>query len=94
MSSSRTFDAAVHECYIQLYNNSEPKADFEKLISDYKKPCGFDSNTQIHFLSYEIDENEYNEILEKIIKEFNIPKHKTAAFRIHIALGISPKFKK
>ena len=73
---------AIHECYRRLYKASTPSADFDQLAE----------NPPIDFMAYEIDEAEYMQILEDVIKEFKIKK--AQVFRASIHLGCSPKFKK
>ena len=67
------YDKAVLECYKRLFAVSEPPADFEKLMVDTNKPCGFELKSNINFMSYTIDEKVCDNILKDIIKEFKIP---------------------
>jgi hypothetical protein len=78
-------DAATY-CYIRLYEESTPKANFLELpYMDRKSKF---------FLDYEIEESKLNDIMEETIKKFKI-KHKIwkQAFRNTILLGCSPKTK-
>ena len=86
------YNKAILECYKKLYAVSNPPADFDKLMADTNKPCGFELKSNINYMSYVIDEKVCYQIIEDIIKKFKIPQYKEAAFRIEILLGLSPKF--
>jgi len=93
MIATEKEEKALYECYVRLYENSTPKADFNKLLEEADE----DENGMkvIDFMSYEIEEDKFNDILEQVITEYKIkPKYKAQAFRNAIYLGASPKFKK
>jgi hypothetical protein len=92
MKATNKEEQAFHECYQLLYENSEPKADFKKLVEEAE----FNQQGQkvIDFNAYEIEEEKFFEILEDVIKRYKIKSFRAQAFRNAILLGCSPKFKK
>jgi hypothetical protein len=92
MKATNKEEQAFHECYQLLYENSEPKADFKKLVEDAE----FNEQGQkvIDFNAYEIEEEKFYDILEDVIKRYKIKSFRAQAFRNAIILGCSPKFKK
>ena len=85
-------DAAVLDCYVQLYKNSEPSVDFEKLMED--APFNELGQKVIDFNSYEIEEELMNEIVQKTVRVHKLKSWEIMTFRQTIYLGCSPKFKK
>jgi hypothetical protein len=90
--NDKKLNEAIYECYCLMYEHSEPKGDFNKLIetatlNEYNQKI-------IPFNDYEINENTYDEIINAVIKSFKIPKHQQQMFKNTIALGCSPRFKK
>jgi len=92
MKATNKEEQAFQECYELLYENSEPKADFKKLVDEAE----FNERGQkeIDFNAYEIEEEKFYEILEDVIKRYKIKSYRAQAFRNAILLGCSPKFKK
>lgn len=92
MKATNKEEEAFHECYQLLYENSEPKADFKKLVEEAE----FNEQGQkvINFNAYEIEEEKFYEILEGVIKRYKIKPYRAQGFRNAIILGCSPKFKK
>jgi len=92
MKATNKEEQAFQECYELLYENSEPKADFKKLVEEAE----FNERGQkvIDFNAYEIEEEKFYDILEDVIKRYNIKSYRAQAFRNAILLGCSPKFKK
>lgn len=84
-------DKAIMECYIELFKHSTPSADFEQLVENADiNECG---QKVIDFMSYEIDEELYDSIVESMIKKHKLKGYKIQQFKNTIALGCSPKFK-
>lgn len=92
MKATNKEDQAFQECYELLYENSEPKADFKKLVDEAE----FNERGQkvIDFNAYEIEEEKFFDILDDVIKRYKIKSYRAQAFRNSILLGCSPKFKK
>jgi hypothetical protein len=92
MKATNKEDQAFQECYELLYENSEPKADFKKLVEEAE----FNERGQkvIDFNAYEIEEEKFYEILEDVIKRYKIKSYRAQVFRNSILLGCSPNFKK
>lgn len=82
----------IWQIYKELYANSEPKADFDKLVENAEiNELG---QKVIHFLDYEISQKEYEEIVERNLKNQRLTKLKKQAIRNSVALGASPRFKR
>lgn len=92
MIASKKEELALNECYVRLYKNSEPSADFNKLVDE----ADTDENglKVIDFMAYEIEKDLFENIVEDVISEYKIkPRYRAQAFRNAIYLGASPKFK-
>jgi hypothetical protein len=93
MKATKKEEAAMWECYRRLYKASEPSADFDELLKD--APTNERGQKVIDFMAYEIDEFDYIEIVNGIIKEFKIkPEYRADLFKRAMLLGASPKFKR
>jgi hypothetical protein len=89
----KRIENAMLDCYRDLFANSTPKGDFDKLMQDADK--NEFGQLVIPFMDYEIDEEKFNEILEKYVddKLLKLSPYDKRAFSISIHLGCSPKFK-
>ena len=85
-------DKAIMECYVELFKQSNPSADFEQLVEN--ADINERGQKVIDFMSYEIEEKLYVEIVDSIIKKYKFKGYKVQAFKNTIALGCSPTFKK
>lgn len=93
MRATEKENKAIEECYVELYKNSTPSADFNKLLEEAEE--NERGEKVIDFDSYEIEESKFNEIIESIIIKYKIkPKYRVEAFKSSMYLGVSPKFKK
>jgi hypothetical protein len=93
MKATKNEEAAMWECYRRLYKASKPSADFDQLLKD--APTNEQGQKAIDYMAYEISIDDYNEIVNGIIKEFKLkPKYRVELFRRTMILGASPKFKK
>ena len=88
----KKLEEAILECYQELYKNSEPAADFSKLVAEAK--INQFGQKEIDFMAYEIDEARHNAIVDSVIKKYKIKNLLASQFRNSIMLGCSPKFKK
>ena len=82
---------AIMDCYTELFANSTPPADFKKLLDE--APINKFGQKVIDFMSYEIDEDKYDEIMDSMIKKHKFKGYKIQMFKNTIALGCSPKLK-
>lgn len=82
---------AMLNCYRDLFANSTPKGDFDKLVEE--APLNEFNQKVIPFMDYEIDENIFDEILQKYLddKSLKLSKYEKRSFSISIHLGCSPK---
>ena len=85
-------DKAIHKCYVELFKNSTPSADFDLLVEN--ATINEYGQKEINFMSHEIDPDKYDEIVSSVIKEFKIKGWYEKAFKATIALGCSPKHSK
>ena len=93
MKATKKEEAAMWECYRRLYKASEPSADFDQLLKD--APTNEQGQKVIDYMAYEISIDDYNEIVNGIVKEFKIkPEYRAKMFRRTMSFGASPKFKK
>lgn len=87
--NNKKFEKSLMNCFIDVYNNSIPKADFLKLIDEAH--IDETGRKKIPFEDYQIDHKLLDEIIIKHIKESKIPKHLHSAFKFQVYLGPSPK---
>jgi len=85
-------DIAMMHCYRQLFAHSSPPADFDKLVEDAE--LNSFGQKVIPFMDYELSEDIFNDLMEKTISDFKIPKGYRDVFKRSILLGCSPKFKR
>lgn len=90
MQASKNEELAILEAYKRLYKNSTPSADFDKLMNSAK--LDDEGKKIIEYWNYTISELEYRKIIDLVIKEFKIKRHRADMFKATIALGVSPKF--
>lgn len=85
----------IHDTYVELYKNSEPPADFDELVNDAKvnDRKDFQGRYMIDYLSYEIDKDKMEEIVQSFIKKYKMKKQDAAGYSFAIYLGCSPKTK-
>ena len=85
----------LHDTYVELYNNAEPKADFNKLVENAKTNNRKDAQGRyvIDFLAYEIDKNVMEDIIQSYIKKYKMNKHMASQYSFAIYMGCSPKIK-
>lgn len=90
MTREKINEATLY-CYIELYKNATPSADFNELL---KNAENIDGKKQIPFMNYEIESKKLDFIIDETIKRFKIKKgYWSDAFRGSILLGCSPKTK-
>jgi hypothetical protein len=82
----------IWDIYRDLYKESTPNADFDKLVEE--APTNSVGQKDIGFMNYEIPESKFNEILDRHLKGRRITKLKQRMLRNTVLLGCSPKFKK
>jgi len=92
MSREQKNDAAIMDCYVELFANSTPPADFKELMEN--APINERGQKEIDFMAHEIDEERYDEIIALMIKKHRFKGYKVQMFKNTIALGCCPKFKK
>jgi hypothetical protein len=86
---------AVFDCLRELYANSEPSADFDKLFEE--APTNEEGQKVIDFMAYEIDKDKMTEIVDKHkakLKSRRVSPSVIDAFIFNIYLGASPKTKR
>lgn len=82
----------IWDIYRDLYKESTPNADFDKLVEE--APINSIGQKDIGFMNHTISESKFDEILDKHLKCSRITKLKQLMIRNTVLLGCSPKFKK
>ena len=93
ITKKKRIENAMLDCYRDLFANSTPKGDFDKLME--KASTNEFGQKVIPFMDYEIDEKDFDTILQKYIEDklLKLSKYEKRGFSISIHLGCSPKFK-
>ena len=84
-------DAAILDCYIKLYKNAEPSADFEDLVKN--ATINERGQKEIDFNAYLIDEVVMENIILKTTRIHKLKSWEVMKFRNTILLGCSPRTK-
>ena len=92
MEATKKEEALIWDIYRELYKESTPSADFDKLVEE--AAANSRGEKDIGFMNYEIAQNTFNEILDKHLKGRRLTKLKQTMIRNTVLLGCSPKFKK
>ena len=89
----KRIENAMLDCYRELFANSTPKGDFDKLMEEAS--TNEFGQKVIPFMDYEIDEKDFDTILQKYVddKLLKLSNYEKRGFSISIHLGCSPKFK-
>ena len=85
-------EEALFDCYRELYKHSTPSADFQEMMD--KAELNDRGQKVINFNDYEIHQNDFDLIIENILKKHKISKTIHQTFKNTIYLGCSPKFRK
>lgn len=81
----------IIDTYIELYQNAEPQADFNKLIEDAE--INERGQKVIPFNDYEIEASVMDSIIDSFSKRYKMSKHDLSSYEFNIYLGCSPKTK-
>lgn len=83
MRATKKETEALNECFKRIYENSEPKGDWEEL--KLRKDDFF----MEHKIDYELMEH----IIDSVIEEYKIkPRPRVNSFRTTVYFGPSPKY--
>ena len=83
-------DDALFDCYRELFANSTPKGDFDKLVEE--ATVNERGQKVIPFDNYELSEEKFQEIIVATLKKHKVPKSLHESFSAAIHLGCSPRF--
>lgn len=83
-------DEALFDCYRELFANSTPKGDFDKLVESAE--INERGQKEIPFMDYELAEEKFEQIIKDTLTKHKVPKSLHRSFSIAIHLGCSPKF--
>ena len=78
----------IMETYTELYANCTTPVDFDLLVES--SPRDENGKRMIPYEDYFIDENLFEEIVRRKIKQYHIKKHDQGSFRFAIYMGCSP----
>lgn len=90
--TKKTLKDIVFDIYRELYSNSDPPASFDDLYEN--AIIDEQGRKNIDYLSYEIDDELMNEIIEKHCKDNKLKDKEKSAIKINVYLGCSPKSKR
>lgn len=79
----------MHELYRRAFAVSTPPGDFDELMA--KAEINEFGQKVIPFMDYECPHEVMEKILEDVMVEFKVPKHRIRAFSFNFWLGCSPK---
>jgi hypothetical protein len=89
-------EQSIWDCLVELYANSTPSADFNKLVEEAE--TNEDGQKVIPFMDYEIERNKMEEIIDKhrdkLLKRSRNKHMHEKTFNFNIYLGCSPKTKR
>lgn len=83
-------DAVLFDCYRELFANSTPKGDFDKLVEEAE--INERGQKVIPFDDYVIDEETCRNIISDMLTRHKVPKRLHQSFNAAIYLGCSPRF--
>lgn len=81
----------IIDTYIELYENSEPKADFNELMTNAE--INEHGQKVIPYLDCEISASVMDSIIDSFVKRYKMSKHDRSSYEFNIYLGCSPKTK-
>ena len=91
MEATKKEEQLMLECYRQLFKASTPSADFDNLVEN--ATLNQFGQKEIPFMDYEIDEDEFIQIVDSILKKSRISSWRKELIKRSVLLGCSPKFK-
>lgn len=81
----------IHEIYRDMFKASTPSGDWDELLEN--ATINERGEKEIPFMDYEIDKDEMENIFNKAMKKYRIPKYRICQFKFTVYLGCSPKTK-
>lgn len=81
----------LHDTYVELFKEATPSADFDDLVKN--GILGSDGRLIIPFNDYELEDDKFDEIMNRFIKKYRIPKAYRSNYQFAILLGASPRTK-
>ena len=95
MKKLSKIEQSIWDCLVELYANSTPSADFNKLVEEAE--INDEGQKVIHFMDYEIERGQMEEIVDKhrskLLKGSRNKRLHEQTFNFSIYLGCSPKTK-
>jgi hypothetical protein len=95
MKKLNKVEQSIWDCLVELYANSTPPADFNKLVEEAE--IDDEGEKVIHFMDYEIERGQMEEIVDKhrskLLKGSRNKRLHEQTFNFSIYLGCSPKTK-
>lgn len=89
----KKLNSAIMHCYRELYANSEPPANFDKLMKE--APMNEAGQKVIDYMAYSIDEELYVKIVNDAMNLYKIKSPRLRKeFEVAMYLGAGPKFKR
>jgi hypothetical protein len=95
MKKLNKVEQSIWDCLVELYANSTPSADFNKLVEEAE--TNDEGQKVIHFMDYEIERDKMEEIVDKhrskLLKGSRNKHMHEHSFNFSVYLGCSPKTK-
>jgi hypothetical protein len=82
-------EKAIWDFYREIYKVATPPADFDKLLEE--APLNENNQKVIDYMSYSVDGDLYDKIVEDTIKKFKLKVREQKQFRFEAYLGAGPK---
>lgn len=88
---NKKLENIIFEIYREMYFQSEPPADFDKLVAE--AALNEEGKKIIPYMSHEIDKDIYDKILQDTFDKHKLKAAHRIKISINVSLGVSPKFK-
>jgi len=88
----KKYNDAMMACYIELYKQSTPSANFQELMDN--ATINERGQKEIPFNDHEIEEELFNNIINIVVKKYKFKNWEARALKNSVLLGCSPKFKR
>ena len=89
--SKKKLDLLVRSIYNECYVNSTPSITFDELYD--KAEINEEGLKVIPFRDYILEYSKFEEIYDRLTKEYKLPKREKTQLRVGLMLGALPKFK-
>ena len=78
----------IYDIYRDLYANSSPKGDFDKLVAEAEVDS--EGRKIIPYMNYEIEQNKMDEIIDEHCNKNSVKRYVKDIIKANVYLGCSP----